>query len=95
MGTLGRLCAIASPRRRVVDVMTREEVMSRIVRGSGLELLQPLDRKVSRESAQNIVHLGWDAELTFPTGEEWPHVMLEAYGAPWTSIALALRKPEV
>ena len=92
-GTLGRLCAIASPRRRIVDVMTREEVMSRIVRGSGLELLQPLDTEVSKESRENIVHLGWDATLSFPTGEEWPHVMLEAYGTPWTSIALALRKP--
>ena len=74
--------------------MTREEVRSRIVRGSELELLQPLDTRVSPESGDNIVHLGWDAKLTFPSGEEWPHVMLEAYGSPWTSVALALRKPE-
>ena len=94
IGTLGRLCATASPRRRIIDVMTREEVRSRIVRGSELELLQPLDTRVSPESGDNIVHLGWDAKLTFPSGEEWPHVMLEAYGASWTSVALALRKPE-
>jgi SAM-dependent methyltransferase len=91
--TLGRLCAIASPRRRIVDVMTREEVMSRIVKATGLELLQPLDHRVSRESHDNVIHLGWDATLTSRSGESWPHVMLEAYGPPWTSIALALRKP--
>jgi SAM-dependent methyltransferase len=91
--TLGRLCAIASPRRRIVDVMTREEVMSRIVKATGLELLQPLDHRVSPESRDNVIHLGWDATLTSRSGESWPHVMLEAYGPPWTSIALALRKP--
>lgn len=93
-GTLGRLCASASPRRRIIDVMTREEVMSRIVRGADLDLLQPLDTGVSPESSANIVHFGGDGKLTSVSGEQWPHVMLEAYGSPWTSVALALRKPE-
>jgi SAM-dependent methyltransferase len=93
IGTVNRLCAIASPRRRVVDVMTREEVLSRIVRAPGFELLQPLDTAVSPESADNVIHLGWDTSLTPKTGKDWPHVMLEAYGPPWTSVALALRKP--
>ena len=91
--TLGRLCRIATPKRRIIDVMTREEVLSRIVRGSGLELLQPPDFATSPESAENLVHFGGDGVLTSKTGEPWPHVQLEAYGAPWTSIALALRKP--
>jgi SAM-dependent methyltransferase len=91
--TMGRLCRIATPRRRVIDVMTREEVLSRIVRGSRLTLLQPPDFAVSSESAENLVHFGGDGALTFRTGEPWPHVQLEVYGAPWTSIALALRKP--
>jgi SAM-dependent methyltransferase len=93
IGTLNRLCQIASPRRRIIDVMTPEEIKSRIVRAPGFELLQRLDKRVSPESADNLIHLGWDTQLTSRTGEEWPHVMLEAYGRPWTSIALALRKP--
>jgi SAM-dependent methyltransferase len=91
--TGGRLCRIATPRRRVIDVMTREEVLSRIVRGSGLTLVQPPDFAVSPESAENLVHFGGDGVLRPRTGEPWPHVQLEAYGAPWTSIALALSKP--
>jgi ubiquinone/menaquinone biosynthesis C-methylase UbiE len=93
LATFQRLCRSATPRRRVVDVMTHREALSRIVAGSGLELVQPLDRSVSPESADNLVHLGADGGLSFKTGEEWPHVLLEAYGAPWTSLALALRKP--
>jgi ubiquinone/menaquinone biosynthesis C-methylase UbiE len=91
--TLNRLCSIASPRRRIVDVMTREEVMAWIVRAAGFELLQPLDQHVSPESTDNLIHFGSDASLTPKTGNAWPHVMLEMYGAAWTSIALALRKP--
>jgi ubiquinone/menaquinone biosynthesis C-methylase UbiE len=91
--TLGRLCRIATPRRRIIDVMTREEVMSRVVRGSGLTLVQRPDFTVSPESADNLVHFGGDGTLTPKTGEPWPHVQLEVYGAPWTSIALALAKP--
>jgi hypothetical protein len=91
--SFGRLCRIATPRRRIIDVMTREEVSSRIVRGSGLTLLQPLDFTVSPESADNLVHFGGDGTLTTKTGDPLPHVQLEVYGAPWTSIALALAKP--
>jgi ubiquinone/menaquinone biosynthesis C-methylase UbiE len=93
IGTLNRLCAIASPRRRIVDVMTREEILSRIVKAPGFELFQPLNTYVTPESRANIIHLNWDATLTSRTGKDWPHVMLEAYGPPWTSVALALRKP--
>lgn len=93
VATAGRLCRIATPRRRVVDVMTREEVLSRIVRSSGLELVQRPDFGVSADSAENLVHFGGDGSLTFETGEPWPHVQLEVYGAPWTSMALALTKP--
>ncbi len=92
LATLQRLCRTATPGRRVIDVMTWREAYSRIVRGSGLELLQPPDLKVSPETADNLVHFGGDGVLRFRTGKEYPHVLLEAYGAPWTSLALALRK---
>jgi ubiquinone/menaquinone biosynthesis C-methylase UbiE len=91
--TFGRFCRIATPRRRITDVMTREEVMSRVVRGSGLTLLQPPDFTVSTESADNLVHFAVDGTLTPRTGEPWPHVQLELYGSRWTSVALALAKP--
>jgi ubiquinone/menaquinone biosynthesis C-methylase UbiE len=93
LATAQRLCRSATPWRRVVDVMTRREALSRIVRASGLELLQPLDVRVSPESTRNLVHLSGTGALSFRTGQELPHVVLEAYGAPWTSLALALRKP--
>jgi SAM-dependent methyltransferase len=93
LATRQRLCRSATPWRRVVDVMTRREALSRIVRASGLELLQPLERGISPESMENLVHLSAGGALSFRTGEEWPHLVLEAYGAPWTSLALALRKP--
>jgi len=91
LATAGRLCRLATPRRRIIDVMTREEVHSRIVRATGLKLVQRADFAVSAESADNLVHFGKDGSLT-TAGEPWPHVQLEVYGAPWTSVALALTK---
>jgi SAM-dependent methyltransferase len=93
LGTLNRRCGKASFTRRVIDVLTLREAVSWIADASGLELLQPLDREVSPESGANLAHFGGDGVLRFATGAEWPHVQLEAYGAPWTSIALALQKP--
>lgn len=93
LATLQRFFATATPRRRVIEVMTSGEAMSSIVRGSGLELVQPPERGVSPESRENLAHFSGAAGLSFKSGSEWPHVLLEAYGAPWTSLALALRKP--
>ncbi len=93
LGTLKRRCGNASLTRRVIDVLTCREALSWIAGASGLELLQPVDREVSVESGANLAHFGGDGVLRFATGVEWPHVQLEAYGAPWTSVALALRKP--
>ncbi len=92
-GSFQRLCRTAALGRRVIEVLTAREAQSWIVRGSGLELLQPLDRRVSRESWENLVHFGGDGVLRPRTGRDWPHILLEAYGAPWTSVALALRRP--
>jgi SAM-dependent methyltransferase len=93
LGTLNRRCSKASFTRRVIDVLTVREALSWIIGVSGLELLQPLNREVSPESAANLAHFGGDGILRFRAGVAWPHVQLEAYGAPWTSIAFALRKP--
>jgi hypothetical protein len=81
-------------------VLTPAELERQIVRPSGLELVQPLDRSVSRETWDNVQ--SWvRGELRPATGECCPHVILQirssrfplTYGAPWTSVALALTKP--
>jgi SAM-dependent methyltransferase len=99
--TLGRRCQEATPWRRAVDVFTPGELVSRIVRPSGLELMQPLDLTVSPGTRRNIIR--WYGEGRFePTAKPWPHILLQPQGsafflrgggAPFTSVALALRKP--
>jgi SAM-dependent methyltransferase len=93
LATGGRFFGSAVGGRRAVDVLTRREAVSWIVDASGLELVQPVDTDVSPESADNLVHFSGAGSLRFRSGKEYPHVQLEAYGAPWTSLALALRKP--
>ncbi len=90
--TLGKLAPNASLRRRILDVLTVREVMRWIVGPSGLELVQPLDLTLSPESRTNVIR-AIDGRFEPSTGREWPHVLLQAHGAPWTSIALAMRKP--
>ena len=100
--TLGRRCSKATPRRRAVDVFTPEELRSRIVRPSGLELVQPLDLTLSPETGENLIRWQGDGKFESSTGKDWPHVLLrpegslgpvKTGGAPFTSVALALRKP--
>jgi SAM-dependent methyltransferase len=98
--TLGRRFPLSTPRRRSSDVLTRSELERLIVRPSGLELVQRFDGTVSPETWDNVqTWIG--GELRPATGERCPHVILQVrsarfpltYVAPWTSAALALRKP--
>lgn len=91
--SLGRLARNATLTRRAVEVFTPRELRSRIVEPSGLELVQPMDLTLSQESRGNVIRaIGGRFEPA--TGREWPHVLLQAHGAPWTSIALAMRKSD-
>jgi SAM-dependent methyltransferase len=101
MVTLGRRCPKATPRRRAIDVFTPRELESRIIRPSGLELVQPLDRTISGSTRKNRILMLGDGRFDAPHGQ-WPHILLRpqgsvffvrAQGAPFTSVALALRKP--
>jgi hypothetical protein len=83
-----------------VDVLTPAELDRQIVKPSGLELVQPLDKSLSHDTWDNL--LSWvGGELRSPTGDPYPHVILQmrssrfplTYSAPWTSVALALTKP--
>jgi SAM-dependent methyltransferase len=91
--TLGRVCAAATPTRRVVEVFSPRELDTRIVQPSGLRLMQPLDTELSPESFGNVARLHPDGRLETPTGRRQPHILLRGHGAPWTSACLALEKP--
>jgi hypothetical protein len=90
--TLGRFARNARWNRRVVEVFTPREVHSRIIEPSGLELVQPLDLSLSAETRDNIIRAS-RGRFESATGRPWPHLLLKAHGAAWTSIALPLRKP--
>jgi len=89
--TLGTRCPTATPRRRIVDAFTARELGPRIVKPSGLKLMQELDMEVSPESYENTTRFIGEV-LEHPAGSRWPHIMLQAHGAPWTSACLALEK---
>jgi SAM-dependent methyltransferase len=90
--TLGRRCSYATPRRRMLTVFTPEELRRHIVRPSGLTLLQRLDRNVDPATFENVIRFRDAGELEPATGQPYPHILLQAHGSPWTSVALALQK---
>jgi SAM-dependent methyltransferase len=102
IATLGRHCEKATPWRRSIDVFTPKELLSRIVRPSGLRLVQPMELTLSAPTHDNVVRcLG--GRFEFPN-EPFPHIVVEAQGsalglrgrtASFTSIALAMQKPLV
>jgi SAM-dependent methyltransferase len=95
VATLGRRRRIATPRRRSrMDVFTPRELQSRIVRPSGLGLMQPLDESMSAESWANVTVQsadGWTLET--PSGDYYPHVLVQVDRSVFTSVALAMHKP--
>jgi SAM-dependent methyltransferase len=92
IATRGRRCATATPRRRSTEVFTARELQTRIVGPSGLRLMQPLDRDLSPETFDNVTHLGGDGVPGRPEAPTYPHILMKAYGAPWTSASLALHR---
>jgi SAM-dependent methyltransferase len=91
--TLGRRASTATPQMRMLSVFTPEELKRHIVRPSGLEQMQPLDRTISPATWENLIHWRGAGELTPATGNDFPHILLKAHGSAWTSVALPLRKP--
>jgi SAM-dependent methyltransferase len=94
IATLGRRCPRATLRRRVIDVLTPSEIDRYVVQATGLPLVQPFDATLSTQSYDNVLRwVGDGSFLQGPTGHEFPHIMLQGHGAPWTSIFLAFTKP--
>jgi SAM-dependent methyltransferase len=91
--SLGRLRRRATPRYRAgVDVLTADEIRRWIVRPSGLRLLQPLDRRISRSSYENVAQLRSRRAPAPPSGSFYPHVLLRFRGSLFTSACLVLEK---
>jgi SAM-dependent methyltransferase len=89
--TGGRKCATATPRRRATEVFTPRELELRIVRPSGLRLMQPLELDLSPETFENVVQLD-GGHGDGGAAARYPHILVKAHGAPWTSVALALQR---
>lgn len=89
----GRRCSSATLRRRETDVFTPRELQRDIVGPSGLELVQPLSLEQSPESSDNVIRWSFDGTLDDERSNSRPHIVLKAFGAPWTSVFLALHKP--
>lgn len=82
----------ATPRRRLIEGFTPRELRTRIVRPSGLELMQPLDLSLSPETWENLTITHGDGRLEPATGEFYPHVLLKSGRSVFTSVCLPLRK---
>jgi SAM-dependent methyltransferase len=93
--TLGRRMRAATPRRRcaLAEMFTPGELMSSIVRPSGLRLLQPLDRTVSAESWENLTVCAPDGRLLSRTGHKYPMILMQASRSVFTSVCLIMEKP--
>jgi len=91
----GKRCATATPRRRATDAFTPHELQRDIIGPSGLQLVQPLSLEQSPESFDNIIRWNFDGTLDEERANSRPHIVLKAFGAPWTSAFLALRKPPI
>ena len=82
----------ATPRRRLIEGFTARELRRRIVKPSGLELMQPIDTSLSQESWRNLTVTHGDGRLEPATGDFYPHVLLKSGRSIFTSVCLPLRK---
>ncbi len=96
LATLGRRRRAATPRRRVAlgEAFTPRELVSRIVRPSGLRLVQPLDLTLSEESWGNLTVVHPGGRLEPATGRVHPHLLLKIRRSVFTSVCLVLVKAE-
>jgi hypothetical protein len=75
------------------EVFTPRELRARIVRPSGLRVMQDLDTTVSPESWDNLArYVNQQGEIRTRTGRQYPHILLAFSRSVWTSVCLALQK---
>jgi SAM-dependent methyltransferase len=95
LATLGRKNKLATPRRRqkLGEALTPRELERRIVRPSGLRLMQPLDTSLSPESWDNLARYPRGSLQVEPrSGSFYPHILLQASRSAFTSVCLPLQK---
>ena len=95
VASLGRRNRSATLRRRAVAQLpfTPRELDRRIVRPSGLRLLQPLDLTISPETWGNVTRSLGKGRLEPATGRYWPHILVQTDRSVFTSVCLPLQKP--
>jgi len=96
LATLGRRNRGATPRRRqkLDEAFTPRELERRIVRPSGLRLMQPLDTTLSAESWDNLARYPRGSEeLVTSSGSFYPHILLQTSRSVFTSACLPLQRP--
>ncbi len=93
--TAGRSGKNARPLRRgaVTEVFTVPELTSRIVRPSGLTLMQALQTEISPETWDNITYQSATGALSTDSGNPYPHVLIQVGRSIFTSVCLILAKP--
>jgi hypothetical protein len=79
-------------RARLAEVFTPRELRMRILAPSGLRLIQPLDRRLSRRSWQNVRKLSTDGRL-LPAAQEYPMILMAMSRSLFTSVCLVMQKP--
>jgi SAM-dependent methyltransferase len=92
--TFGRRCQGATLRTRpIAECFTPNELRTRIVAPSGLELMQPLQLEQSAVSRANVHSVNPDGSVTSSTGDPYPHLAIKAHLSTFTSVCLPLVKP--
>jgi SAM-dependent methyltransferase len=95
MLSLGRRSSGARPLRRgmLAETFTPRELQSRIVRPSGLRLVQPIDLKLSQETWDTIASDGRSRGGP-GTDDPSPRILVRAGRSYLTSVCLVLAKPD-
>jgi hypothetical protein len=75
------------------EAFTPRELVSRIVRPSGLRPLQSLDRTISRSSWDNLITQSPDGQLSSRTGSTYPKILVKVSRSVFTSVCLVMEKP--
>ena len=94
--TFGRRRPLATLRRRAVldDVFTPRELRGRIIEPSGLDLMQPLDLRLSPRAWDNVARYApGTCDVLTSSGSFYPHILLEVSRSVFTSVCLPMEKP--
>ncbi|MGI8904314.1 MAG: hypothetical protein ACR2IP_11810 [Solirubrobacteraceae bacterium] len=73
-------------------MFTTRELQSRIVRPSGLRLLQPLRHAVSGRSWENLTSIAPGGQVSSRTGRQYPMILMRESRSVFTSVCLVMEK---